>query len=369
MTTAPGPADAPTSRIPGLDALRALAVFLVLAEHSGWRDYSTIGFFDGGFGVELFFVLSGFLITRGLLAEYTRTGGLDLLWFYRRRAARLFPAFYAYLVLGGLAVYLSGQALPWGAMLAASLYVINYYQAFTGAEAHYLSHCWSLAVEEQFYLVWPPILLGLAMLGRRWAVSIGALVLLFVAWRMVAVFIIQAPDAYLYRALEVRADQLAIGGLLAAVYSERLVEYFRSRQLLSGVAALVICCLILCSTTFLRPEVTLKYGAGYVLEPLLVACLIPVVVGLASGHTWTGSFLRAPVLVWMGRVSYGIYLYHQIALHVAAKRIGHWVGEGIAADVLAMLVVVAVASASFVLFEEPVRKYLSGPRAAHRVAA
>ena len=109
------------ARIPGLDALRALAVFLVLADHSGWAGPFGLPLFDGGFGVMLFFVLSGFLITRGLLAEIEQKGHIDLGRFYLRRAARLLPVFYVYVVVGLILLSLAHRPVPWGAIWSSSI--------------------------------------------------------------------------------------------------------------------------------------------------------------------------------------------------------------------------------------------------------
>src|SRR2546429_4323389 len=125
------------SRIPGLDAIRALAVMLVIVYHFGFDN------FNGAFGVQLFFVLSGFLITWLLLAENERAGRISLSGFYRRRAARILPAFYGYVLLGIMYGYLRAETTPWGAVIASSLYVMNYYHGITHLSDSYLSHCWS----------------------------------------------------------------------------------------------------------------------------------------------------------------------------------------------------------------------------------
>lgn len=348
------------SRIPGLDAVRAWAVFLVLASHSGWGSVGGMSALDGGFGVLMFFVLSGFLITRGLLGEIERDGQIRLGRFYLRRAARLLPVFYVYLLIGMVLLLLANRPVPWGGVWSSSVYVINYYQAFTGAAPHYLSHCWSLAVEEQFYLIWPLLLL---LVCRRLTAPVWGVVGLMLAFTACRWFWIAqgASDEYLYRALETRADQLALGGVLACVLHWPRVGAFIDRIRHPGWILLAIYATAVCSMTWLRDGTFEKYGLGYTLEPLLVAAGLPLVILLASRPGAPARLLNAGWLVWIGRVSYGIYLFHPMIQHPVRntlERLGCPLDVAIAASIAS---VALVASISFRWFEEPLRQRLTQP--------
>jgi peptidoglycan/LPS O-acetylase OafA/YrhL len=201
-------------RMAGLDAIRAVAVLLVIINHLGLDWIGPVLVFDGSVGVEMFFVLSGFLITWLLLGEHARHGRIALGAFYQRRAARLLPAFLAYLLVGMGLLALRGQPIPWGAAVSTLFYTTNYYQAFTGAATHYLSHCWSLAVEEQFYLLWPFLLLVLLRRGHSPRQALAASIPLLWLFKAVLIYAVGVSEAYLYRALETRMDH-ACGGLPA----------------------------------------------------------------------------------------------------------------------------------------------------------
>lgn len=343
-------------RIPGLDALRALAVFLVLADHSGWAGPFGLPLFDGGFGVMLFFVLSGFLITRGLLAELRERDHIDLGRFYLRRAARLLPVFYVYVLVGLVLLTLAHRPVPWGAIWSSSAYVVNYYQAFTGAASHYLSHCWSLAVEEQFYMLWP---LGLMLIHRHIKVTwhgVLALTLALIGCRLAWVAA-GAPDEYLYRALETRGDQLALGGLLAcAVASERVRAGF-SRVPARGWVLLACLGLVILSFNVLRGTNVLKYAVGFTLESWLVTLALPLVI-LAANQAGGPArhFLNAGWAAWIGRISYGIYLFHPMVLHPVRNTLTRLGLQTDLAIAVSMVAVAIVAHISFRWFEEPLRQ-------------
>ena len=134
--------------LPGLDGLRALSVFTVIAYHAGAP-------VPGDLGVSAFFVLSGFLITWLLMKELEETGRISLRDFYARRTLRIFPAYYVFII--GSLVLDTARGFPWpGEMtLSAFTYTVNYYNAIRGHPSTGIAHAWSLAVEEQFYLLWP----------------------------------------------------------------------------------------------------------------------------------------------------------------------------------------------------------------------
>src|SRR5580692_8325757 len=244
----PKPADGSQRYMPGLDGLRAIAVLAVIAYHVG------LGWAPGGLlGVGVFFTLSGYLITDLLLSQYQSSGRLDLVGFWRRRARRLLPALFVMLavVAGWVALRQRGQ-LPAlrGAMAAAAGYVSNWwliaqnssYFARFGPPSP-LGHLWSLAVEEQFYLIWPWLL----WIGLRWRRSravtdtrLAAASLLLAAASAVTVGLLYQPGydpTRVYDGTDTRAFALLIGAALAFVWPSRHLREEvadRARWILDG---------------------------------------------------------------------------------------------------------------------------------------
>jgi peptidoglycan/LPS O-acetylase OafA/YrhL len=347
-------------RLAGLDALRALAVLLVIVNHLGVGRIGPVMVFDGSVGVELFFVISGFLITWLLLGEHARHGRIAPGAFYQRRVARLLPASLAYLLVGMGLLALRQQPIPWGAVVSTVLYGTNYYQAFTGATAHYLSHCWSLAVEEQFYLVWPVLLAALLRRGRSPRQALALSIPLVWLYKAVLIFGFGVGEVYLYRALETRMDQLLAGCLLAVLLKtprwRRHFEQLARRRwpLPALVAGLVL------SSSLLRDTGVVAHQqlVGFALETVLLCALLPLVLIEATGRGATAALLNAPALVLIGQISYGLYLYHPFVVHPvhnAIVRLGGPPALGIAGAIAAL---VLVAWASFRWFEQPLRAWL-----------
>ncbi len=193
------------AHLPGVDGLRAIAALLVLALHTG--------LFPGHGGVVVFFVLSGFLITWVLLQEEARHGGVSLRRFWLRRGLRIFPVFYVFWLVHLAFADARFLGTPDGQRWTAFFYISDYYQAVTGHTRGAMTHTWSLGVEEKFYLLWPLALRALRTWRRR-AWALGAVVVGVQVWR--GWVVLGWGDAtYAYYAFETRADQLAIGCLLA----------------------------------------------------------------------------------------------------------------------------------------------------------
>jgi peptidoglycan/LPS O-acetylase OafA/YrhL len=200
---------------PALDGSRAVAILAVLLFHGG-----APGFGWGYIGVDLFFVLSGYLITSILLVEHAKVGRISLLDFYRRRALRLFPALAAlcltFLVYAAVALDDPTQGIR--EVLIVALYAGNWIRAFSLGQPQYLGHTWSLAIEEQLYLVWPLLIWGVLFLSKGSAAKalrlVVALAIASIGWR--AILALQGATAdRLYNGSDTRADALLIGAALA----------------------------------------------------------------------------------------------------------------------------------------------------------
>ncbi|PWI42721.1 acyltransferase family protein [Streptomyces sp. ICBB 8177] len=306
--------EAPT-RVRGLDGLRAVAVVSVVTYHvhASWL--------PGGFlGVDLFFVISGYLITSLLTAERARTGRFRLGAFWIRRARRLLPAMWAVLTLAACTATLAGgdtYAGLRGNVVAALTYSSNWWQIaqhdayFTGVGGKpVLQHLWSLAVEEQFYVLWPLLLWCLMAVLRRRRDQ-AAVTLALAAASFTAMALMYTPDtdtSRVYYGTDTHGGGLLLGAAAALVLPLARATALRGRTHLraldalggGGLLALVVAAWLLDGT-----------GAAVYQGGLALSCVAAVAVTVAAaGPGRFARVLSARPLVWVGRRSYGIYLWH-----------------------------------------------------------
>lgn len=336
---------------PDLEGLRGVAILLVVAFHAG-----IVGFGGGFVGVDVFFVLSGFLITGLLLRELERTGTVDLMAFYARRARRILPASAVVLVvtLVASAVVLSPLDVPRvaGDGVAVALSAGNIRFALESADYFAadqtpspLLHYWSLGVEEQFYLLWPTLLLLGVRVGRRVWGTRAVLALTLILSYLAALWLTSTDQPWAFYSLPTRAWQLSLGGLIAAgaVSLERVGK--RPLEWLGwlGLAAIVA------AAVLIDPRATPYPGLVALVPTLGTAAVIasgvlPGVLAAALAHPW---------LRFLGKISFSLYLVHWplLILPLANQPLGYKLPLLERLGLVVACVVVAWASYRFV--EQP----------------
>jgi peptidoglycan/LPS O-acetylase OafA/YrhL len=327
---------------PALDGLRGIAILLVLANHAGVPLTTNAG----QVGVTLFFGLSGFLISRILIEELRAHGKIDFPKFFRRRAIRLLPALAVVIVASVPILVLTVPGGSASDVIPALLYFANWDQIVAGREALVVGHTWSLSVEEHFYLVWPAVVPVLGRLFRSpWVLVTACLLVasLFAAER----FALWEPtkEAF-YRTLygtDTRADALLIGAALAALFELRPVR--------PPIVAIVGAIAVL-SVVVLTPSPGALITVGLLLSAVATAVLV------ASGATISHGILTSRLLVLVGLISYGLYLWHVPMLHLMRALLG----TGFVASSVGIALTFAAATASWLWVERPMRRYrTAGP--------
>jgi peptidoglycan/LPS O-acetylase OafA/YrhL len=375
--------------LPALDGLRGVAVLLVLWDHApqaifpSWMRTLVQTTHPGGFGVDLFFVLSGFLITRILLAE--REAGVPVRYFLLRRAARIFPIYY--LLLSAMAVLHPHREIPW-----CAVYLSNYYPSFheTGS-ASWLRHTWSLCVEEHFYSCWP---LLVAFLPVRWSrrlitlvvipatILAGALITLLPrigpAWSAIEQLVASGQLEQFERlglvlfGTQCRMLSLAIGALLA--FHESALRRAWTGSLAVAALGGALAWLLSRSTPALCdalgaafpgpfPAKDWRVLIGVVATSLATSSVMLGVIAIEERARSPARLLELAPLRGIGRISYGLYLFHlplfgRLDVHGLAK-------EGRTLEVWGVLALLfAVATLSYFLLERPILRWASRFRTA-----
>ena len=353
---------------PALDGVRALAVTAVLLFHGG------VSWLPGGFlGVDAFFVLSGFLITSLLLTEHGRTGRIRLGRFWLRRARRLLPALLLLLLFVAAVFPATLSSLEVGLLrgdaLAALAYVANWRMIYRGddyfiqtAAPSPLQHTWSLGIEEQFYVVWPLLVVALLAFGLRRALVglcvLGAAVSAILAGLLFDPFAVNRA----YFGTDTRAQALLIGcalaaGLMAVRQKESETEQPRPRVLSDAAAGALTACamvaigVILWLWTQASGSGSLLYHGGLAAGGVAVAVVLAHAVLLPNG--FLARSLSVTPLVWLGRISYGVYLWHwPLFALINAGRTGL---TGTALLTVRLAATIAVSAVSYMLVEQPIR--------------
>jgi len=313
---------APLHRIPSLDGLRAVSIALVLIGHMAetlpphprFVNRLLFLFGDSQLGVRTFFVISGFLITTLLLKEFARTGKIGLKEFYIRRVFRIFPAFYAYLLVV-LIMILSGHlALDWPEYLSGVFFLRDYSFLFikhNTPQSWYVGHLWTLSVEEQFYLIWPCCLILLKPRNACYfAIVLIVLAPLLRLWEYA--HHPAAADQILFM-LHTRMDSLMVGCLMALVASSMRFQAMMERLYRwQGPWVAVFFLFYLSPTIGKRFGYDYAFSIGWTLENFSIALVMMWVI--SHPETIVGRVLNSRAFVHVGVLSYSLYLWQQLFL-------------------------------------------------------
>jgi peptidoglycan/LPS O-acetylase OafA/YrhL len=339
---------------PDVEGLRAIAVLTVVFAHAGLVVHG------GYIGVDVFFVISGFLITRQLVEELERDGRVSFSRFYARRARRILPAGTLVIVatLLGAWAWMSPLRIPSLSRdaIASALSVVNFRLAEqgtnyfnAGAPPSALQHYWSLSVEEQFYACWPLLLFGLFLLGRRRrGVSVVAwgLVAIIVVSFALSVIVTSQSASWAYFGTQTRAWELALGALLAVGLHQlnRLPRALSAQMAWLGLGMILLAAFLFDGAT--------AYPGSAVALPVVGAALV---IAGGSGASRRGAELvlgRRP-MQFFGRISYSLYLWHWPILILAPLALGRALSTG--DTLLAILLAIVLAYVTFRLVEQPFR--------------
>jgi peptidoglycan/LPS O-acetylase OafA/YrhL len=349
----------PSSRaIPSLDGLRAFSISLVILSHiAKFSSLPGSAYVDarGPLGVSVFFIISGFLITHLLLKGAERTGEVNLKRFYTRRFFRIFPPFYTYLAFLGLLWGIGALPEHLPSFASAATYTWDYYH---GARGWFLTHTWSLSVEEQFYLLWPA---SLSLAGQKRSVTVALTVILGAPLIRLGTYL-AAPSlrGSMGTMFHTRSDTLLCGCLLALLYDHPSLKRI-GRTLLKPafvIAALIFLFAISPAlASRLRGYYTLS--VGMTLESACIALL--VLYCIWNPESGPGRVLNSPILRHIGVVSYSLYLWQQF-----------WLAPSLPLGPIPIRILLALASAelSFRLVERPMfrfRDYVETKRKAEPV--
>jgi peptidoglycan/LPS O-acetylase OafA/YrhL len=340
----------PAHDIPSLDGLRAVSIGIVVLSHTrallpaalvnaGLFRYAIGG---GLHGVQIFFVLSGYLITTLLLREYGRTGNVSFRRFYARRALRIFPAFYAYFGLVASLCVARVVAVDWPTYLASATYTFVY---MPHPQGWYVEDAWSLSVEEQFYLLWPALLVFAHRRGWSLRVVLGVLAAMPLA-RAVLTLTTAHPERVIVTSGSI--DTLMVGCLLALIAERgagpRLRQWFGRGWIVAVLVPVGFVMVPYLSAKVEKGAPGLLVAAlGTTVTAVAIAAMVAYVV--VDANSIAGRFLNLRLMRHVGLISYSIYLWQEL-FTADPRRFGFGV----------YLLILGAAELSFWLIEKPVMR-------------
>ncbi|MEO7124283.1 MAG: acyltransferase family protein, partial [Lacisediminihabitans sp.] len=357
----PGLAD---GHLPGLDGLRAFAVIAVILYHL------SPGLVVGGYlGVDIFFVISGFLITALLLREKASSGRIRLGHFWLRRARRLLPALLAlvlvccataWVVGGNVLVDLGRQVVGASTFSSNWIAIVGHRSYFDETAPELFRNLWSLAVEEQFYLVWPFVVLLLLLVRMRWLrFSFVAALGIASALTMLLLYTPGADATRVYYGTDTHSFGLAIGAALAVLsqrWSSLPLWWPRTARWLLPTLGTLSLGVLIAATILMPADAPLAYQGGLVVVALLTAVTI---AGAIVPGSILGRLLNLTPLRWVGERSYGLYLWHWPVFVLVVAALPGWPrlgASGWALGGIALAITLVAATLSYRYIEQPIRK-------------
>ena len=353
------PAPVRFRHFPALDGLRGVAVLAVMACHLEFLMPELHPIVQGGFlGVDIFFVLSGFLITSILLSEQDATGTIDLKNFFIRRFLRLGPALWFFLIclyLGGNVLLPTDEAkiiYENDNFFYTIFYLMNWHRAYGNGATGNLNHTWSLAIEEQFYIIWSLALFKAfsgTLARRKIAILTAGMIAILILWRSVRAVAVTDLDV-IYYSTDTRIDGLLIGCLASMIYCWRLFPIgifasvrFRIAAVIAPVLALAI------YFEFSHHDVLLYMGTLSVFSASIAVIILWLVTRQSSlMHT----FLENHLLTSTGRISYSLYLWHH-CMYEFSRTVFN---SPLVQVTVGILFAVAASGLSYILIERPILK-------------
>jgi len=365
-TRGPSGVGTQLSYMPALDGIRAVSILGIMANHGGfvWAD-------GGVISVNVFFVLSGFLITLLLMKEWVRSGTIRLRAFWARRARRLLPALFV--LLGGIGLYLlwfapdGTQTSVRGDGLATLFYVANWHEILTDqsyfnqiSAASPLLHTWTLAIEEQFYVVWPIVVIAILKLTRSTRVlfAVAVLGVLASATEMALLFHLHpmSDPSRLYYGTDTRAQDILTGAALGILLFKRPAATSARGRLGFSAVAVAGAAIFVLEWARINASADLTYRGGFLLADVMVALVILGVTLAPQGLP--ARLLSLRPLTFTGQISYGLYLWHWpifLVLNHARTGLEDW-----PLFLVRVAVTYGVAVLSWFLVETPVRQKTFG---------
>ncbi len=346
---------------PELDSLRFFAFFAVFISHTlpfAPQFYSGHHFphlagellqaisVAGGDGVDLFFLLSSYLITELLLREKDATGHLNVLAFYKRRMLRIWPLYFTFIGIGwALTLVDKTQSLPFSYIAAYLLLAGNWINAIKGPPSSVISILWSVSVEEQFYLLWP-LQVRKARI-QRLAATASFMLIAGSIFRYI--FLLDGWTEGLWKNTLTRLEPMAIGILIAVAFRLRVLRQLsalgRTVALTTGIACWLLVAAF-CNIDYSHVGTML----GYPLIAIGAAAIFLSCIGNSA------TALRSPVLVYLGKISYGLYVFHMLGIRIGVAVLGgftHRFSGFIAYWLFALITTVGMASISYFALEKP----------------
>jgi len=340
--SAPKQLDARQSYVAGLDGLRAIAISTVFLGHA----FSNV--IANSVGVDMFFALSGFLITRGLVAQLESSGRIELRTFYIRRALRLFPALVVVVgtllvVAVALKVLIQRPLMPEiKASVTALTYVMNWSHAFRLWPPGWLGHTWSLSIEEQFYLLWPLILIATYKWGGiKGSLRCAGLLALLSVFLRLYLYHSGATGDRIYNGFDTRADELLIGCALALAKPFSLSRWAARLWFVPVLAIAWVFFFVPWFALYTLSSTIIAAASAWLILPLW-----------AQSIPWMATALEFRPIRYIGRISYGLYLWHWPTLAILREL--HFARNGLKTIALTGTITLLCAAASFHFVERPI---------------